>query len=83
MYKDCVITAVSNLGFYGKTLVWYMEKNDEKIVLKFVLNKNKSVMGNSSFSDGNSIESFNFNTIKEMISYLEQFRDKIYLIERA
>jgi hypothetical protein len=81
MYKDCVITTVSNLSFYGKVLVWYKGKNDEKIALKIILNKNKSVVGNSIYSNGNSVENFNFSSIKELVSYLEKIKEKIYFIE--
>ncbi len=83
MYRDCMITAVSNLGFYGKVSVWYKEKNDEELALKFILNENKSVIGNLVSANGTSIESFNFSTIIEMIEYLEGIRDRIYLIQVA
>ena len=80
MYKDCVDTVVSDLAFYGKVLVRYIEKNDEAIVLKFILNKNKSVLGNIVSPNGFIIESLDFNTVKEMIEHLEKIRDRIICI---
>jgi len=83
MCNDCVITVVCNLSFYGKVIVRYVEENDEKITLKFILNKNKSVIGNIISLNGSDIRSLEFNTINEMVEHLKKIEDRIYLVEVA
>ena len=64
-------------------MIWYKEKNDKEIALKFMINRNKVVIGNIVAPNGGIIESLDLNTIKEMKEYLEKIKDKIYLIKVA
>lgn len=83
MYRDCVITSISDLSFYGKVMIQYLEKNNEKAALRFVLNEDKSVTGTVLYPEVNKSHSLSFSTVKEMSEYLEKIRDRIYLIKVA